>query len=79
MNRQKSTETAEHIAMKGGGYYSAHTKGAKDVIDGAEHLVMEALESLKIADTSLPFAIADYGAVLDQFTDQDHCNVVSDS
>jgi hypothetical protein len=49
------------IAMRGAGYYSANTVGAKTVIDAAADLVLEALESMDLAGAS-PFAIADYGA-----------------
>ncbi len=40
MNR--TTTTARDIAMKGGGYYSSATAGAKDVIDGGTPMVLEA-------------------------------------
>jgi hypothetical protein len=49
------------IAMRGAGYYSANTVGAKTVIDAAADLVLEALESMDLAGAG-PFAIADYGA-----------------
>lgn len=53
----------QNISMKSGGYYSARTKGAKDVIDNAAPLVMDALAAMDIADeSSRPFAIADFGA-----------------
>jgi hypothetical protein len=32
-----------NVAMWSGGYYSTATKGAKDVIDGATPLVLEAI------------------------------------
>ena len=34
------------ISMKGGGYYSEHTRGAKDVIDNTAALAMDALSSM---------------------------------
>ena len=50
------------ISMKSGGYYSARTKGAKDVIDNATPLVLQALGDMVIADDAAkPFAIADFG------------------
>lgn len=50
------------ISMKSGGYYSARTKGAKDVIDNATPLVLQALGDMTIADDPRrPFAIADFG------------------
>ncbi|MDH3376181.1 MAG: hypothetical protein OEQ39_04335 [Gammaproteobacteria bacterium] len=50
------------IAMKGGGYYSEHTRGAKDVIDNTAVLALDALSSMSIEESNRPFAIADYGA-----------------
>lgn len=50
------------ISMKGGGYYSARTKGAKDVIDSALPLVLRALDQMDIADErARAFAIGDFG------------------
>ncbi len=50
------------ISMKSGGYYSARTKGAKDVIDNATPLVLQALGDMAIPDDAgRPFAIADFG------------------
>ncbi len=55
------------IAMKSGGYYSARTKGAKDVIDNAAPLVLSAVEALDLGgnlggDPSRPICLADFGA-----------------
>ena len=50
------------ISMKGEGYYSEHTRGAKDVIDNTAALALDALSSMSIEDSSRPFVIADYGA-----------------
>src|SRR5262249_19198447 len=47
------------IAMKGGGYYSLATIGAKDVIDGATPLVLDAIA--RIPDAEGPFWFADMG------------------
>ena len=44
-----------NVAMMGGGYYSAATKGAKEVIDGAAPLVLEAIRRMPDADVSSPF------------------------
>ena len=58
----QSSGAAPVIAMRGAGYYSENTVGAKAVIDAAGELVMQALSELDLAETSGPFAIADYGA-----------------
>ena len=34
--------TAQTMAMKGGGYYSQRTQGAKDVIDNAVKMLLDA-------------------------------------
>jgi hypothetical protein len=58
----KESETnSPVIAMRGAGYYSANTVGAKAVIDAAADLVLEALESMPLKGEGA-FAIADYGA-----------------
>jgi hypothetical protein len=49
------------IAMRGAGYYSSHTIGAKTVIDAATDLVLEAARDIKLEQTETPFGIADYG------------------
>jgi hypothetical protein len=59
--KQQSETNSPVIAMRGAGYYSANTVGAKAVIDAAADLVLEALETMPLAGTA-PFAIADYGA-----------------
>ncbi len=58
---QESETNSPVIAMRGAGYYSANTVGAKAVIDAAADLVLEALESMPLAGAT-PFTIADYGA-----------------
>ena len=50
------------IRMRGAGYYSEHTTGAKQVVDAAIPLVLAALERMDIAASTAPFGIADYGA-----------------
>ncbi len=52
---------ASDLAMKGEGYYSLATKGAKDVIDGATPLVMAAIERMAPGARSGPFTLADMG------------------
>jgi len=47
--------------MRGGGYYSAATKGAKDVIHSATPLVLEAIGRLPDRDTSTAFTMTDMG------------------
>ncbi len=49
------------LAMKGGGYYSLSTKGAKDVIDAVTPLVLEAIEAMGPARGNAPFTFADMG------------------
>ena len=47
------------VAMRGGGYYSLATAGARDVIDAATPLVLKAIDSL--TPGSGPFTISDMG------------------
>lgn len=47
--------------MKGGGYYSLATKGAKDVIDRATPLVLDAIERIGSGQDGQAFTIADMG------------------
>lgn len=58
---EEKKPNAPVIAMRGAGYYSANTVGAKAVIDAAADLVLEAVEGMQLAGTT-PFAVADYGA-----------------
>lgn len=53
--------TTPIIAMRGAGYYSENTVGAKAVIDAAGELVISALSHMPLAASDAPFAIADYG------------------
>ncbi len=50
------------IAMRGAGYYSDNTVGAKAVIDAAAELVVAAIESMDLAASHGVFAMADMGA-----------------
>ena len=49
----------EPIAMKGGGYYSLATLGAKHVIDGAAPMVLGAIA--RMPDGAGPFVFSDMG------------------
>ena len=51
---------AEDIAMRGGGYYSLATIGAKHVIDAATHLVLAAIEAMDLPQNR-PFTLGDFG------------------
>src|SRR5215475_9797791 len=57
----ESTLQAVNVAMRGGGYYSGVIKSAKDVIDGATPLVLDAIRDLPNSDVTTPFALADMG------------------
>src|ERR1700730_8748019 len=57
----KNTTPFVNVAMMGGGYYSAATKVAKDVIDGATPLVLNAIRQMPEADASNPFFMTDMG------------------
>ena len=52
--------TTRNIAMKGAGYYSKATTGAKDVIDGAAHLVFDAIDAMDLSGDG-PITVADMG------------------
>ncbi len=55
------TRTDRDIAMKGGGYYSLATTGAKDVIDGGTPMVLEAIAAMDIPDDGRLFTMTDMG------------------
>ena len=59
---QSSQVTAATTAMKSGGYYSARTRGAKDVIDNASGMLLDAVAALPEPPAGQPIRIADYGA-----------------
>ena len=50
------------ISMWHEGDYTAHTQGAKDVIDNVRDLACEAIAGMDVAGSAEPFRIADYGA-----------------
>ncbi|MBT4352999.1 MAG: SAM-dependent methyltransferase [Rhodospirillaceae bacterium] len=53
--------TAGFMSMKGGGYYSKATVGAKHVIDNATHLIIEALDRMEPLDGASIFTMSDMG------------------
>ena len=55
------TSTARDIAMKGGGYYSRATIGAKHVIDGATPLILNSLDDMNLPDDGSVFTMSDMG------------------
>lgn len=57
-----SGPSAPAIAMRGQGYYSTHTTGAKQVIDKVGELVVEAIARMPHLQSGQPFVIADFGA-----------------
>lgn len=57
----KKSAQAESITMSGGGVYSLATKGAKDVIDVATPLVVDAINSIPIASIKNGFTLSDMG------------------
>ncbi len=57
-----ASKSAPVVQMRGAGYYSQNTIGAKAVIDAAAELVLEALASMQLADVARPFSMADFGA-----------------
>ena len=55
------SETAGFMAMKGAGYYSKATTGARDVIDAAAPLIMAAVDRIPRNDVGRAFRCADLG------------------
>ena len=55
-------ETTEFMAMKGAGYYSRATIGAKHVMDNAAGMVLDAVDRMAPADDGTPFRVTDMGA-----------------
>ncbi len=56
------TKAAPVVQMRGAGYYSQNTIGAKAVIDAAADLVLDALSGMSLGHHTHPFALADFGA-----------------
>ena len=57
----ETDNTAGFMSMKGGGYYSKATIGAKHVIDNATHLIIEALDRMGSLDEKSTFTMSDMG------------------
>jgi hypothetical protein len=57
-----STVSSSAISMRGAGYYSANTAGAKTVIDKAGDLVAQAIAAIDVEGGTGAFSIADFGA-----------------
>jgi len=57
-----SGRTAQTMAMKSGGYYSERTRGAKDVIDNATGMLLEAVDAIAPPSDHQPIRLADFGA-----------------
>ena len=55
------TSSIRDVAMKGAGYYSKSTAGAKDVIDNATPMVLDAANALPIPEDGRPITVADMG------------------
>ena len=64
MNRNKDlpSGTARTMAMKGGGYYSQRTRGAKDVIDNAVGMLIDAADAMTPPGPGQPVRLADFGS-----------------
>ncbi|MGI9310015.1 MAG: SAM-dependent methyltransferase [bacterium] len=61
MNARDRSAQADHIAMAGGGAYSLATRGAKDVIDAATPMVLDAIERMELPRTRKRFHMMDIG------------------
>ena len=57
----RSNETAGFMAMKGAGYYSKATTGARDVINEATPLILSAVDRMNLKDDASAFHAADIG------------------
>ncbi len=62
MTNRTSKSTYATVSMKGGGYYSQSTRGAKDVIDNAVDMLEDAVAALPTRTAQENIQIADYGA-----------------
>jgi hypothetical protein len=62
MTTRTSKSTYATVSMKGGGYYSQKTRGAKDVIDSAVGMLEDAVAALPARISEHSIQIADYGA-----------------
>ncbi len=57
-----AVKTAATTSMKGGGYYSQSTQGAKHAIDNATGMLLDAVAALPTPEAGRPLRLADYGA-----------------
>ncbi len=57
----ESALQAVNVAMRGGGYYSRANQSARDVIDSATPLVLDAIRRLPDTDPATPFTLTDMG------------------
>jgi hypothetical protein len=57
-----SAKEAATIAMRGAGYYSSNTVGAKAVIDKVADRIVEAIADMPASAHEQPFSLADFGA-----------------
>jgi hypothetical protein len=57
----RTSETAGFMAMKGAGYYSKATTGARHVINEGTPLILAAVDRMKLKDGTMPFRSADIG------------------
>src|SRR5262245_56693111 len=57
----ESALPAVNVAMRGGGYYSRANPGAKEVIDSAMPLVLDAIRRMPDTDPATPFTLTDMG------------------
>ena len=57
----ESALPAVNVAMRGGGYYSRANQRAKEVIDSATPLVLDAIRRLPDTDPATPFTLTDMG------------------
>ncbi len=55
-------DTSSFMAMKGAGYYSKATIGAKHVMDNASQMVLDAVERMALVDDGSVFRATDMGA-----------------
>ncbi|MEM7191122.1 MAG: hypothetical protein AAF439_16035 [Pseudomonadota bacterium] len=55
-------KTAATTSMKGGGYYSQSTQGAKHAIDNAANMLLDAVAALPEPAPGAPLRVADFGA-----------------
>ena len=61
-SKRATTKTAQTLSMKGAGYYSQRTRGAKNVIDNAASMLSDAVHALPKPLDGQPVRIADFGA-----------------